>query len=224
MTDQELLQAIGRFLVPDQASRQLGTNVWGHVKNADNAASDFMNYLMGNKTLSQSPNAQNYLPPSAMGGFAANNIPRSPMGGGGGIGWSNVTYPDLAPGLPGGDIAASRKSMDMRLGSAPKTMPMKKPTGKTNDLASSLVTRPNLNLTAATSYPGYGDRGPLTVPAGSNYVPQTAPALVPGAYTIPGGGGLTGMAGQATASPAEWGPTPDYYGMQERWTPTVTGK
>jgi hypothetical protein len=113
------------------------------------------------------------------------------------------------------NYATGSKSPIMKGASAPKTPPVKQPSGQGNNLASSLVTRPNLNLTTGTSYPGYGDRGPLTVPAGSGYVPQTSMPIIPGAYTQP----------QIMASAqTPWGPTAADYGMQEQWTPQVSGK
>jgi hypothetical protein len=226
MTDQELLMSIGRYLVPDQGSRQLGRNVWGKVQAADNSAVDFVNYLLGNS------------PTSAMGAGGVRGG-GSPAGGGGGGGWgATPTYatgasapvvntPMVGYGEPNYANSNAGRQKLMAAGSAPTTAPIKQSNTGVDQLTASL-TRPNLNLTTSTSYPGYGDRGPLTVPAGSNYVPQTAPPLVPGAYTIPGGTGrgpMTGMDGQ-TSSPTgvSWGPTPDYYGMQEQWTPPVTGK
>jgi hypothetical protein len=122
------------------------------------------------------------------------------------------------------NYATGSRSPIMKGASAPKTPPVKQPSGVGNNLASSLVTRPHLNLTTSSSYPGYGDRGPLTVPTSSGYVPQTAPPLVPGAYTIPGYGGLTGLDQQTNPPAVPFGPTPDYYGMQETWTPQVSGK
>jgi hypothetical protein len=178
----------------------LGKNIdiMGKIRSADDSAVNFVNYLMGANP--------NYLHAGyGQGGYVKDQIPQYPTA-------PVVSSPMVGYGEPGyGDMGKTKNTI-MVGASAPKTLPVKQPSGRTNDLASSLVTRPNL---PSASYPGYGDRGALTVPPGSNYVPQTAPQLVPGAYTVPA---------PIVNTPISWGPTSDYYGMQEQWTPAASGK